>query len=378
MLKPLMYLGLLMCCANCSCSNGKSASEHDSGSDTELVPGCSDGWYDESTGLCWQDPQNSWGLYFHEAVDYCNQLELGEEDDWRLPDIHELRGLVRGCQPTATGGACPIAVESIQSAWTEECYGCAFLCGPGKDGLFWDHELNAEFDDEHMLLWSSSISLQKDFEIWIIDFAYGHVIAVDPDGHWEIRCVRTVDEGTGVAPDQGIGADCDPECDIQEIKDQKEQLTGAVSQADPCFNGLILVPEDDGPPTLEWVVEYCWWGGFMMCGDIPAPSAELTQIVENAKVNCLGNQYNGRFSVEGQSGHELGELISIVLDSGCSVNWDNGEFVIKIDQDGNASQVVTDSSDEQTAADCVKDVLAGHVFPCLAGFDLCACYGYWE
>ncbi|KHO55573.1 MAG: FimH-like protein [archaeon GW2011_AR19] len=45
--------------------------------------------------LCWQksakpEPAKNW----QDANDYCNNLELGKKDDWRLPKVNELKSLV--------------------------------------------------------------------------------------------------------------------------------------------------------------------------------------------------------------------------------------------------------------------------------------------
>ena len=45
--------------------------------------------------LCWQksakpEPAKNW----QDANDYCNNLELGKKDDWRLPEVNELKNLV--------------------------------------------------------------------------------------------------------------------------------------------------------------------------------------------------------------------------------------------------------------------------------------------
>ena len=49
----------------------------------------------ESENLCWQksakpEPAKNW----QDANDYCANLELGRKNDWRLPEINELRSLV--------------------------------------------------------------------------------------------------------------------------------------------------------------------------------------------------------------------------------------------------------------------------------------------
>ena len=50
--------------------------------------------------LCWQksakpEPATNW----QDANDYCNNLELGKKDDWRLPEVNELKSLVKEVPP---------------------------------------------------------------------------------------------------------------------------------------------------------------------------------------------------------------------------------------------------------------------------------------
>nr|WP_320120256.1 DUF1566 domain-containing protein [uncultured Marinifilum sp.] len=45
---------------------------------------------DNNTGLMWQQVPTSEEFTWQEAVDYCNELELGGYDDWRMPSCKEL------------------------------------------------------------------------------------------------------------------------------------------------------------------------------------------------------------------------------------------------------------------------------------------------
>jgi hypothetical protein len=48
---------------------------------------------DLNTGLMWQQVPSSRGFSWKEAVEYCNELELGGYDDWRIPTLKELFAL---------------------------------------------------------------------------------------------------------------------------------------------------------------------------------------------------------------------------------------------------------------------------------------------
>ena len=65
------------------------------------IKDCGDGTvlYGEEN-LCWQksakpEPAKNW----QDANDYCNNLELGKKDDWRLPEVNELKSLVKEVPP---------------------------------------------------------------------------------------------------------------------------------------------------------------------------------------------------------------------------------------------------------------------------------------
>jgi hypothetical protein len=45
---------------------------------------------DNNTGLMWQQVPSPDGFSWEEAIEYCNELELGGHDDWRIPTLKEL------------------------------------------------------------------------------------------------------------------------------------------------------------------------------------------------------------------------------------------------------------------------------------------------
>lgn len=65
------------------------------------IKGCGDGttYYNGDEGLCWQistmpGTANNWD----QANSYCENLELGNKEDWRLPTLKELEKIVDNSQ----------------------------------------------------------------------------------------------------------------------------------------------------------------------------------------------------------------------------------------------------------------------------------------
>ncbi len=49
---------------------------------------------DKSTGLMWQQDTSENTMIWEDALDYCESLTFSDYDDWRLPNINELRSIV--------------------------------------------------------------------------------------------------------------------------------------------------------------------------------------------------------------------------------------------------------------------------------------------
>jgi len=105
-------------------------------------------WDDPATNLTWQDPQKDaytegdGGLTQPDAIRYCKELVLGGYNDWRLPNIDELRTLVRGNTPAETGGECPVTEGSPRADMgNTACAPITEFGGPGIGGCYWLPEL---------------------------------------------------------------------------------------------------------------------------------------------------------------------------------------------------------------------------------------------
>ncbi|MBO4711859.1 DUF1566 domain-containing protein [bacterium] len=62
---------------------------------------------DTATDLTWSKrPEGN--MNWNAADSYCENLEEGGFDDWRLPNINELRSLIQECEGSMLGGVCPV------------------------------------------------------------------------------------------------------------------------------------------------------------------------------------------------------------------------------------------------------------------------------
>ena len=152
-------------------------------------------WRDETTGLSWQGLPASTALSWGAADAYCSELVLDASDDWRLPDIGELRSIVQGCDSGGTSEQ-PCAVTSACTSWSGcfeygECGGCNAQSGPGEAGFYLPSALRkgAGFVGEE---WSTSrvISATTQEQRWTVVFKDGSVSFLPEDSTAEVRCVH--------------------------------------------------------------------------------------------------------------------------------------------------------------------------------------------
>lgn len=162
-----------------------SSSEEEPEYPNDLYPECtyppSFPCLDSSSGLVWtfKSPDK---MTWKEAYSYCTRLNEGGYNDWRMPNIDELRTLIQNCSNTQTGGQCK--VSSKNRCLYSDCatYNC--FCqtdNSGKYSKFWDSDYG---------VWSSSISSDHADYAWIIDFTSGRIGVTDVQNDNVVRCVR--------------------------------------------------------------------------------------------------------------------------------------------------------------------------------------------
>jgi len=176
-------------------------------------------WCDPDTDLCWQDPQreaynyDDIGLTPKATIQYCEELVLGGYDDWRVPNIKELRSLIAGNPDTEAGGACPVDDDcTFMESWDLSCVGSAFGKGPGVNGCYLKEGLTGTCDKpdvysagHYLEVWAMESA--SDDERWIASImpeiggvCFNHVCSVG-----DVRCVRS-------APSEPVTCDEQDEC----------------------------------------------------------------------------------------------------------------------------------------------------------------------
>jgi hypothetical protein len=153
------------------------------------VAACDDAWRDPTTGYLWEHPPSDATMNWDAAVVYCDGLTLCGygAGSWHLPDIDELRTLIRGCPNTETGGACGVT-DSCLSCWSDACGMCPVLGGPAPEGCAWDVALGPGC--LWYVFWSSSSCAGSASCAWGANFYSGNVGTGDKSDTGSARCVH--------------------------------------------------------------------------------------------------------------------------------------------------------------------------------------------
>lgn len=168
--------------------------DNDNEQDTEIVILT---WTDAATKLMWQMDVTGLNMHFDTAKTHCENLELDGYSDWRLPNISELRTLIRDCANTEIGGACGAKDECsacgvsnadiclADSCWNDSCSGCV-VNGGLANGCYWPSELGGICS----WFWSSSVTTEYDHRSWAVAFAWGSITHSGKSEPYDARCVR--------------------------------------------------------------------------------------------------------------------------------------------------------------------------------------------
>ena len=111
---------------------------------------------DSSTGLEWQDDSDTNGTRrtWQAAIDYCEDLSLESHNDWRLPNINELKTLIDRSKRNP-------AIKSEVFVYVKSSY-----------------------------YWSSTSIVGVEYIAWFVNFNNGDVFGAFKDNNNYVRCVR--------------------------------------------------------------------------------------------------------------------------------------------------------------------------------------------
>lgn len=136
-----------------SCGDCRSGFECQSGKCISL-------WYEDSWfGLFWENPPSNQKMNLQAALEYCQNLKLGDKIEWHLPYPEELRKLIRGCSNTEFGGACLLHEWNKTDCWPSECEKGK---GP-EDGCYWPDGVTGPCG----IYWSQAHYVS---ELWVVVF----------------------------------------------------------------------------------------------------------------------------------------------------------------------------------------------------------------
>jgi hypothetical protein len=221
-------------------------------------------WCDDETDLCWQDPQkdaydyDDIGLTQPDAIRYCEELVFGGYDDWKLPNIDEMRTVIRGNLPAETDGECPVTEGSPREDMGDEaCAPITPFGGPGTGGCYWVPAFTGTCDkpdpaaEGHPMEFVSS-TVASDNEDWVgcvlydngaVSFNHIHSFA-------DVRCVRDA-PSPAFTCEEGPPAKCVPgetrQCTASNGK------TGAqiCVDSDLCFGPCESTAFTPSPPITD-------------------------------------------------------------------------------------------------------------------------------
>ena len=226
-------------------------------------------WCDDETGICWQDPQKDAydledpGLVQPDAIRYCEELVLEGYDDWRLPDIDEMRTVIDGNPPAEAGGECPMTEGSPRDDMGEEGCGPIESCvGPGMGGCYWIPEFTGTCCDKpdpasvgHPLEFVSS-TVSSDDPNWVGCVLYdnGAVSFNHINSFADVRCVR--DSLTMTVPCGDSQESCEPGATRQCTDAYGKPGAQVCLDSGLCF-GLCESTEFTPSPPITDICDEC-------------------------------------------------------------------------------------------------------------------------
>lgn len=128
-------------------------------------------------------------MTWNEAQNYCKKLEFWGET-WRLPNIDEIRELMRNCPATEPGGSCRVSDEGncLAGNCSSPKNSCTCERMPKNRGHY-----SMFGDADYIGLWSGSTLSDDDKKAWGAVFYSGMIGSVSKESKLYVRCIARSD-----------------------------------------------------------------------------------------------------------------------------------------------------------------------------------------
>ena len=129
-------------------------------------------------------------MTWNDARRYCSNLSEGGHSDWRLPNIDELRMLIKNCPKTETGGECRVSEKNGRLSRGDSQPPSSCSCDYRENNGGYYSKLG---DDNEVRLWSSSVQSDDSNAAWFVGFMDGYLNYYSKKYDFDVRCVRGSD-----------------------------------------------------------------------------------------------------------------------------------------------------------------------------------------
>lgn len=112
------------------------------------------------------------------ALEYCNNLTACGYSDWHLPNIDELRTLIKDCPSTETGGSCGVTENCLSSSCWNDCSSCPEISSGEQSysklsggGWLWSSSIKSDDPDYALGVFFTTASIgfhrKNDRYVWM-------------------------------------------------------------------------------------------------------------------------------------------------------------------------------------------------------------------